>query len=190
MRLDGLEDLMKTINTLADDTAKKLAKATVNGCVSQMAATIRRGVDGSGASIAVKAEARKLVAKRLMRKEGQDTVGKVGFGVGKQNDRRKGAHGVTAHERSQAGQGNHGYLSGVGMSASNVHWFVLGTVERKTASGHETGRMRSLLAGIIQAAISGGNLPRLTKEQNKLARILAAEARKAAKARAKAMKGT
>lgn len=133
MSVTGLESLQKTLLSLARDGQQKATRSALAAANTALAKAVRSGVNSSAASSEVKREARKLVGK-LLRKKGEQFVAKVGFGVGakgrkKQQDKSKGF-----------------------VSPASIHLFVLGTKERTTKSGHPTGRIQPLLAGIVKAA--------------------------------------
>jgi hypothetical protein len=163
--IQGLDKLRSTLKYLADDGAKKAAKAGVNAGLAEIVKAIRAGVNSSSMSPEAKQAVRQTIAKRLRKKEGQDYTGKAGFGVGKRTSLKKQA----AHARYVQGQGGGtGGRGGTGISSTNVHW-LLGTKGRmnkgtaRPVMGREgwrmmggiTGRMPDLLTGIISNAVAG-----------------------------------
>lgn len=140
--VEGLTELVDTFKRLEDKTAKSLMAAGVRASLTNVARAMRKAVNASSASSGLKRAARKQVGSRF-RKGGLDRMGrqhavvaKVGFAVGKK----------ATLERAEG--------RGVGISERNVHWAVLGTDERKHKSGHPTGRMPALLAGITEQALA------------------------------------
>lgn len=130
--------------------AAKIARKGVNAGLTPMAQAVRAAVSAAPLSDELKAAARKSVGKRMVK--GTDPPeGKIGFGVGKQTARKK----EQIHTRTQRGPGGSGEKRGVGVSANNIHWFVLGTQDRTTTAGHPTGKIAGLLSGIVQSATSG-----------------------------------
>ncbi len=178
--LRGFHNLVRNLNELKDTASKRAARAGVNAGLTVLARTIRQAVNGTSASPQLKAAARKTVAKRLNRAqktEGKPYVGKAGFAVGKQGDKKK----MTAHERFVYGQGGARLARGVGVSASNIHWFVLGTQQRTTRRGHRTGKIFGLLAGAVQSACVAAQSGILEAARSKVSQVLAAWAAKTKK---------
>jgi hypothetical protein len=126
--LEGLDALRQKFKTLADKGVKKAAKAGVNAGLGVLAKEIRSAVNSSSMSPQEKAAVRRTVAKRLKKKEGQELVGKAGFGVGPKSKRKK----EIAHARNVRGQGGGHDVRGVGISGANVHW-LMGTADRRTS---------------------------------------------------------
>jgi hypothetical protein len=92
-----------------------------------------------------------LIGVRMLKAvAGQDPAGKVGAGVGKQTKARK------ARAADRAAQGRSGAKKGVGISASNVHWPILGTGQRQTKSGKSTGRMPPQIPDIVKNGVRAG----------------------------------
>jgi len=88
----------------------------------------------AGASSRLRRAAARTIAYSTRARRRNVVQAKVGYGVG----RRRG--------RSHSGPG-------VGISKQNVHWAVLGTDERFTASGARRGRMRAYFKGVMQRAL-------------------------------------
>ena len=92
-----------------------------------------------------------LIGARMFRSvAGKDPEGKVGAGVGKQTKARK----AKAADRAAAGKS--GAKKGVGISAANVHWPILGTANRQTKSGKSTGRMPPQVPDIVRNGVKKG----------------------------------
>ena len=171
----GLDQLMRNMNTLKDKTIKKATRAGINAGLTPLVKTIKHEIDNVSsdqASTSLKRAAKKTIGKRLKKRRGK-YHGKAGFAVGKPTKRRK----FTARERYQAGWGGMKILSGVGISASNIHWFVLGTASRFRRKG-ATGKIKPVFHGIIpMAAISSsGKVAEATKK--KTSEVIEREARK------------
>jgi hypothetical protein len=188
--LQGLDDLRATMGMLKDKTAQKAAKAGVNAGLKIIADAVKREINGLPISGELKAAARATVNKRLRKKEGQDSTGKVGFGVGAKTAKKK----ETAHARYLRGQGGGHETRGVGVSASNIHWFVLGTEDRSTGmqtvgtyqgrrvrrfSGHafhHTGRISSMtFAGVIERAVESATPDVLSAMVERVNQVLAGD---------------
>jgi cell division septum initiation protein DivIVA len=167
--LKGLDDLLRKLDTIKDRMAKKAAKAGVNAGLTPLAQAMRSAVNASPASPELKRAARKMIGKRLKKKEGKDYVGKVGFAVGKATKAKKEKAAKRSVDKSK---------KGVGVSQSNIHWFVLGTKDRKTKTGHPTGRVEELLKGCVAQASSQAASAMLEAARKKVSEVLAREAAK------------
>ena len=125
----GLKEFERTLDRLRKTGSKRAVSGGINAALTVTARAIRAEIGnvevppGTGmGSSELKREARKLVRKRFVRggtnRMGKATtpVAKAGFGVGKKKKNQKAKGG--------------GKSRGVGLSTSNIHWFVLGTEER------------------------------------------------------------
>lgn len=169
--LEGLDQLLKKMERLRDRSAWKMAKAGVNAGLTVLQRALKEAVNSAPVSAQLKQAARKTVGKRLRRREGQPMTGKVGFAVGKATKRAKERAAQRAADKTKPG---------VGVSATNIHWFVLGTQERHTAS-HSTGTIDGLLSGLVGSAVAGAGPAMLEAARQKITSILAAEAATATK---------
>ncbi len=171
--LKGLDKMLTVLNTTKDRTAKRVARAGVQAGLTPLAKAMRSGINGSPASPALKKAARKTIGKSLKRgrNTGGMTVGKAGFSVGKPNKKKRQA----AAARSQSGHG-------VGVSASNVRWFVLGTPKRyqKTTKRY-TGILKPFFEGVVKKAAATASPAMLKAAQVKCTQVLARETAKARK---------
>jgi hypothetical protein len=137
--------------------------------LSPLLSEMRKEINGAPISAELKAATRKTLGKRLKKTGGDDYVGKAGFGVGKASKAKKAKAAKRAGDKSRRG---------VGVSANNIHWFVLGTAERKTKKGHATGAIEAMLAGFVAKA-SQSSSSRITEAaRKKITQVLAAEAAK------------
>jgi len=190
----GLKELTQTLNTLATTGAKRAAKAGLNSSLAAllqgMKAAINAAAIDSPHAAELKAIARKALGKRLEKQHG-GTSGKAGFGVGKGKAlQRKLATAAKRHLKVGG--------AGVGISASNIHWFVLGTRERDTGmkthgrgakarqvptgrASHPTGRIQPLFGGVIASAVEASQGAMIEAARAKVEQVLAAEAAKARK---------
>ena len=199
MGLKGREQLRAALTMLRDRAAKKVARAAVNAGLGALTKEIKSRVNGLSISGPLKAAIRATVNKRMEKKEGNDYVGKAGFGVGKKTAKKKEA----AKARSARGQGGSNETRGVGISSANVHWLT-GTKDRftgekvymrtkdkngktlnhKIATGnpvHHTGAMPDVLAGIIEESVQSASPAMLAAAGNKARAVLASEAAQATK---------
>lgn len=170
--LQGFDAMVRRLDTLKDKSTVKLGKAGVNAGLGALAKSLRAAVNAAPVSSDMKKAARATISKRLKKKEGQPTSGKAGFAVGKRSKAKK----EKAIGRSYAG--SLGTARGVGISASNVHWPVFGTQDRRTASGRATGKMPSLLGGLVKQASATAGPAMLEAARKKVTQVLAAEASK------------
>ena len=173
--LKGLDRLQRTLTAIGDKASRKAAKAGVNAGLTPLVRAMRSAVNATGASPELKRAARQSLGKRVMKKEGRELSGKAGFGVGKPTKAKK----TKAHERSVYGQGGAKLVRGVGISAANIHWPVLGTKERRQKkTGHRTGAMPVLLPDVIRSAVATSGSAVLEAARAKITKVLAAEAAK------------
>jgi hypothetical protein len=179
MALAGLEELRAALYNLRDGAQKKAAKAAINAGLQQIVRGVRNEVNGATISPELKAAVRRTIGKSL-KKKGDDYLGKAGFGLA-------GGHSKTTKARDAANPG-------VGVSASNVHWFVLGTQERfagikGTGRGHKrmeltgkqqhrTGQIQPVFAGYLARACESSADAILLAAGEKLSQVLLAEAQK------------
>jgi len=166
--LKGLDKLQRTLNAIGDKASRKAAKAGVNAGMTVLTKHIRQGVNASPVSARLKKAARMTIGKSLKMRGGMPQA-KGGFGVGRQSKRRKEKATARAAEKT----------AGVGISAANIHWPVLGTKKRtQIKTGKSTGIMPPELKGIVPAAVQTAQGPMLEAARAKITKVLAAEAAK------------
>ncbi len=173
--ITGARELDRKLQYLTTAGSKRAVSAGINAGLTVVTKEIRaeigntpviiRGTDSS----AVKRAARKSIGKKWRRggtnRMGKTTarVAKAGFAVGKKQppaEKRPGKRGV-------------------GLSARNIHWFVLGTKERhQYTTGRKTGKIRAFLEDVIHKAMatSGGQVVMAIRD--KTAQVITHEARK------------
>lgn len=166
--LAGLNSLLATLDRVVG-AQKKAARAGVKAGLVVLSRTVKKAIDGSSASPEVKRAAKRTIGNRLQTRQGKAAVGKAGFAVGKPTKRKR----EKATERAASDR------AGVGISSSNVHWFVLGTSERKTERGAGRGKIDPVLDGVIDTAVSLATIPMLAAAKAKVSQVLAREAAKA-----------
>ena len=108
----------------------------------------------------------------------------MGFGVGKMTKKKS----AQAHQRYMEGQGLKGSRGGVGVSKSNIHWFVLGTKQRHMkrsryvraidAQTRSTGRLDSVFEAIVPRAAQSSTADMVTAAQKRANDVLVKEAKK------------
>ena len=167
--ITGLEELRATLVTIKDRGVKKAVKAGINAGLQQGVSALRSAVNSSPASAELKAAARKTIGKSLRFYDG-NYIGKFGFGVGAAAKGKRIAKAQAGHDKRGGG--------GVGLSAQNIHWPVLGTAERKTQSGHRTGAMPASLAGLVAQAAASAAPQMTTATAAKISQVLLSEALK------------
>ncbi len=179
--LQGYDDIMGRLQSL-DDSGLRIAKAGLTAGLTVLASAVRAGVNGSSASSEMKAGARKTVGQRLILTEGNTPLAKIGFGVGV---RRKGTQKAKAAiARSLFGERGLHEAKGVGISAQNIQWPVLGTVERfahysgKSGASHRVGMMPAQLKGIVQQAVATEGPRAMEDSRITMSMMIAAEAAK------------
>ena len=166
-QLTGDKELIRKLNELGTRGAKKATRAGIRAAMTPVAKAARAAVNATSASPALKRAARKAIGKRFVRAK---LEAKVGFGVGKPSKKKRSA----AKERAMAGD-----RKGVGVSASNIHWFILGTQERSTAK-RRTGRIESVLSGVIPNATMASAGASVEAARRKIQQVIEREARKRA----------
>lgn len=159
--LTGFDDLNRRLLALGDPKKiKKVAKSAVVAGQRVIVKGIKAKIPGRYK------EARKTVGnsfKRLRHGEDAGSVSaKAGLAVGKKMPGREQAEATSAHRRA-AGR------KGVGISARNIHWLVLGTIHTRGTPP---------LAGIVQAGVSASSAEAAQKIKQKLAEGIAREARR------------
>ena len=168
--LKGLDRLQRTLTAIGDKASRKAAKAGVNAGMTVLTRHIRKWVNASPGSPRVKKAARTTIGKSFKFGPRGVPQAKGGFGVGRQSKGRKEKATLRAADKTK---------KGVGISASDIHWFVLGTKKREqTTTGRSTGKVSPVLKGIIPAAVQTAGGPMLTAAANKVRQVLAAEAAK------------
>jgi hypothetical protein len=171
--LQGIDDIVSKLRRLGSSTGEKAGRAGVNAAITVMAKGIRNAINGSSASAAMKRAARTTIGKRVLKGKQQKRIsGKVGAGVGKQTKAKK-AKAIARSEKGKKGGGK----SGVGISASNIHWPILGTGDRRHDSdGKHTGKMPPVLEGVVEKGITASESAALNAMKNKIADVIARDA--------------
>lgn len=193
--LQGLDELLSTLSTIKDRGAKRAARAGLTAGLAVLRTSMRSQINATSASPALKRAARASIGSKL-KKEAEGIAGKVGFSVGKKL--KTVSKQSAAKLAKQTAKGTRS--GGVGISASNIHWFVLGTVPRETGSVarkskggnyrsstgnpvHKTGSIRPILGSVVLMAVASSNAAMLDAARKKVTEVLAAEAAKARKRR-------
>ncbi len=182
--LTGDKELIRKLNGLSRSGAKKAARAGLNAGATPVLKAARAAVNSASPPAgstgpgwdSLKKTARRALKKRFVK--GKLDV-KVGFGVGSSKSKAAKAKRMTAHERSTYGQGGAGLVRGVGISEANIHWFVLGTSERRTKK-RRTGSIRPVLADVVPNATMQSAGASVEAARRKIAEVIEREARKRA----------
>ena len=188
--IQGLDQLVRTIRRLKDRTAKRAAISGLNAGLTALNRAIRPAINASGASPQMKAAARQTLGKRLVKESYTRAVisAKAGFGVGLHGKLKR----ARAAGRVAARKAKHGDKGGVGITASNIHWPVLGTKDRKTGTRttrskgrtyskstgnpvHSTGKMPAVLHGLIAAAVASSGSAIMDAVRRKVQQVIEGE---------------
>lgn len=135
----GLKEIDDALKYLERQAANRIARAGLAKGARLAAKQIKQQVPASLKNI------RKAIGSTVRKAKGGESKGitaaKAGAGVG------------TASQRAKSIQKDRGKKKGVGISAQNIHWYILGTTARQTKTGHSTGRMPA--HPIVKQALSG-----------------------------------
>jgi hypothetical protein len=151
----GAKELDRKMLRMVDTGSKVAMVRAIDAGMRPIAKAMRAAVNASDASTFLKREARKSIGHRFKKntrgRKSPIREAKVGFAVGKRKKSVQAA--VKARgKRLAAGKGGG---RGVGISAQNIHWFVLGTDERKHKSGHRVGRIANMFGQVTRLAFAG-----------------------------------
>lgn len=128
--LQGATDLLQRLERLRSVGAPKVARAAVKAGLVPLKKQLRGQINAASVSPEMKRAIRSTLGSRVMADKadggGQRIGGKVGFGVGKATKTKK----EKAHARNMQGQGGGVTGRGVGISAADIHWAILGTQPR------------------------------------------------------------
>jgi hypothetical protein len=164
-QLAGMAAMIAKLRYIKGEVPRKAAKAGINAGLTVLVKSIREYVDSSSASGPLKAAARGTIGKNLRMAGGGDYLGKAGFGVGRMGAVAK----MAAHARSvdKAKQG-------VGISARNIHWPILGT----KAHGKGGGNMPRSFVSVMGAAVVSAEPGIISAMAKQTERVIAREAKK------------
>lgn len=176
--LTGDKALDRKLAALGPKTSTKAVTAGVNAGLRAVGKAMRSAVNAADASPNLKREARKTIGSKFSKaKRGEvkgRKVAKVGFGVGR--TKAKIARSQTARgKRMRAGKTKG---RGVGVSAQNIHWFVLGTKERTSKSGKAFGKIDDAFIDVTDMAIASSKQASLAAAKKKIGQVILNEARK------------
>lgn len=138
---EQLKALGRGLEQFKDSTRRKIVRGGVTKALRRLNKAIKGKVPPNLKDI------KKAVGYRLAKATGTDLIGgKVGAGVGIKAKRKE----ALAAKRQKRREGH----DGVGIGPENVHWFILGTVDRTHAGGNSTGRMPAQVPDIIRSGMS------------------------------------
>lgn len=160
--MEGLKPLQKRLDALKKGSRESIERSAVRAGLNVIGSGIKKGL-----STTVK-HVRPSVKSRFKRGRVR-IVAKVGFGVGPRNKKQ-----TKTRDRKDRG--------GVGISANNIHWWLLGTKQRSTKSGKNTGIMPAQQPGMVPRAYAANKAAafkkmvdaarkRLDKEAAKLRKV-------------------
>jgi len=190
----GDKRLERKFNDLERRAARRVATKGVRAMTVPIVKALRAAVTATDTSSALKREARKTIGKKFRRVQGMPTA-RVGFGVGKkQMKTTKAGTGRTkfvAMERDERGRSKKGLrkevaAKGVGISAANIHWFVLGTDKRFLTkgsakgfkAGHPTGKIDPPFSDTMKQAVAANSGAALAAARAKISQEIRREAAK------------
>jgi hypothetical protein len=171
----GDKELDRKLKRLAANSSKKAITAGIRAGMAPIAKAMRAAINSTSASSELKREARKTIGARFGKtRKIQERHAKVGFGVGKRAAAVKRAK-AARQKRIEGGRSGGG---GVGISAANIHWFVLGTDERHQESGHPTGQIANVFGDVTRLAMAGSMAASVHAARRKITQVIEREARK------------
>lgn len=183
VNITGLKKLDIAFASLLAQGAPKAAIAGTRASLVVVGKAMRAAVNGSSVpepgATRLKSEARRSIGN-VVRKGGTSKIGKttqpiakVGFGVGK---RAKARAKLIA--KAQAAHGDR-KGRGVGASVQDIHWFVLGTEERRqTTTGRSTGKMDPVFDDVTDQAMQSSGPAAAAAGAKKANAVLLKEAQK------------
>lgn len=190
--VQGLADLQAKLKHLGSEGSSRVMRSALGAANTALAQALRAAVNASSLAPTLKRAARQAIGKRYGKRKGGPGKGqmeaKAGFAVGKKPGKTK----------------DRGSRKGVGISAANIHWVVLGTKERKLKggsgsynkrnaaliavgilserkglkAGHRTGKMPAVLAGVTATAVTSGGSAALAAARAKFVEVTERESRK------------
>lgn len=175
IQITGAEELEKWLRLQAPRAARKAIKAGIVAGMNPVVKAVRREVNDATASDELKSTVRKSIGKKIASKRGQVSA-RVGFGVGKK-------HNPAMASRARPG---------VGISATNVHWPILGVGEQsiargskgeraQTTTGRKTGGYAPQFAGALGRAVMASSQQVILVAGRKLWQVMKREASRRAK---------
>jgi hypothetical protein len=175
----GSKELNRKLKMLAEKSSKKAITAGIRAGMTPIAKAMRAAINSSDASPVVKREARKTIGARFGKtRRITERHAKVGFAVGKRAAAVQSA--MKARGKRVAKTGGSRPKGQVGVSAQNIHWFVLGTKERhwKTKTGQSTGEIEDVFRNVTKQALATSAGASIAAARRKITQVIEREARK------------
>jgi hypothetical protein len=168
--------LERKLAHLEKRAARRVAAKGIRAGLTVVGKAMRSAINASDASPELKREARKTIGQRFQRKVagGLGPQAKVGFSVAKRTKQIAKARAART-KRVEAGKSGG---RGVGISAKNIHWFVLGTDEREHKSGHSTGKIDGVFGDVTRQALATSQGAALAAARAKMSAEIKKEALK------------
>lgn len=167
----GDRQILRTLRHLEKRGAKRAMTAGINASMTVLSRAMRAAVTATDVHPNIKREARRSVGKRFKRggtnRMGVTTaeVAKVGFKVAK--------------PKAAQGKKTQGTSRGKGVSVRNIHWFVLGTVERRhDTTGRPTGKIQGVFGNVTAQVMASSSGPALAAARKKTGQVILREAAK------------
>lgn len=168
--IEGVAGTEAALKYLAKQGGKSVTRATMTGAVTPIKKAIRKQVNSATTSQEVKRAARLTIGSSVKKQKDGTYGAKAGLGVGKPSKKKREA----ATKRAQSG------WAGVGLSAANIHWFVLGTKERtQKTTGRATGKIQPVLKGLVPIAVNSARGQMISEAARRAAVAMKREAMKA-----------
>lgn len=163
----GEKEFRARIGNLAMHVSPRALRSGLGGALTVLAKGMRQQVNattitGTPHPQSLKAGARKAIGSKVGRARAE-MQGKVGFGVAKKDRSRKLSRGQSS--------------TGLGVSAQDVHWFVLGTDERMHKSGHAVGELRAFFIDVAPRARAATGERALAVSRQRILATLTREAK-------------
>lgn len=140
--ISGERELLKALKGIDEAMIDKVAPAGMRGYLRVTAKAIKGEVPGKFKS------ARKGIGSRFVKKDKRTkkVVAKAGSQVAIKKQKR-----IAWGEQAKAKRGN---KPGVGISANNIHWAILGTSQRtQEKTGRSTGKMEPLFPNVVRTGV-------------------------------------
>lgn len=172
----GDKDLERKLRHLSRRGSKRAITAGIRGSMVPITRAMRAAINATAASPELKRAARASIGARFGKtRRITERHAKVGFSVGKK------ARNIRAAYRSKKVGGK-----GVGVSAANVYWFVLGTdervlkkgSERGPKAGHPTGQIANVFGDVTRLAMAGSMAASVAAARKRITQVIEREARK------------
>lgn len=166
----GDKQIQRKLRHLGTRVAKRAMTAGINASMTVLNKGMRAAINATDVDSNLKREARRSIGKRFKRggtsRMGVTTaqVAKLGFKVGKKKAKQD--------KRTTSSSG------GVGASVRNIHWFVLGTKERRHDSGSPTGRIQGVFGNVTAQAMASSSGAAVVAARAKVGQVILRDARK------------